>query len=172
MCFTLLYISPLNQYRGISCQNILCKECEERCGVEDGDVFGAADNIFQSTSVFRRSERSETRKQKNVSPGWQELVVQVCFCHSSETIWGNTRCLSHTHTSPMWVGVLQVCPSDTLSLHVIKMKKVRDHSIDVCFGHILTQHLQTHMHNTDFSSIPGLHKHSNSGHQRSTHHLK
>lgn len=108
MCFTLLYISPLNQYRDISCQNILCKECEERCVVEDGDVFGAADNIFQSTSVFRRSERSETRKQKNVSPGWQELVVQVCFCHSSETIWGNTKCLSHTHISNVGGGLVGV----------------------------------------------------------------
>lgn len=141
--------------------------CEEMSGAQDGDVFGAADNIIQSTSVFHRPERSETRKQEMSPQGgrnWQCRYVFVTAQRPSGAI--QSVCL--THASPLCVGALQVCPSDTLSLHVIKMKKVGDHSIDVCFGHILTQHLQTHTHNTDFNSIPGLNKHSNSGHQRST----
>lgn len=45
---------------------MLCVECEEICGAEGWDVFEkpGADDILQSTSVFCRAERAETRKQE------------------------------------------------------------------------------------------------------------
>lgn len=44
------------------------------------------------------------------------------------------------------VMVLQVCCSDTLGLHIVELKKVCDHSVDICFHHVVTQHLHTYTH--------------------------
>lgn len=46
----------------------------------------------------------------------------------------NSVCVSH-------VQVLISCLLNTLGIHVVELKKVRDHGVDVGFGRVLTQHL-------------------------------
>lgn len=118
------------------------------------------------------------KKERNVSPQWQQSVVQVYHCHSSQTNWGKIKCsslsssLTHASTYAQHTSscLAVMGTSDTLGLHVVEMKKVWDHSIDVCFGNILTHHLYKHkQRKTEFSSNLAS---VSSWHQRSIHHFK
>lgn len=45
------------------------------------------------------------------------------------------------------------CPSDTLGLHVIEMKEVGEHCLNVCFGNVLTEHLSRFKKNTPLDQV-------------------
>lgn len=98
---------------------------------------------------------------------WGDAKELSCLCLTCWNTWTPTlrraQQQEHVRASLTQRARLRGDPADAcvlhaLGLHVVELQKVWDHSVDVCLGHVFTQHLHAQTQSTGISSTAGVSK--------------